>query len=353
MADDGRFAGRRAAVTGAGGFIGRAACWRLAAEGAEVIGLDADPAAAERVRAAGGEPAIADVTDAPALRAALEGTDLIVHTAALVHEGREMAEFVRVNVGGTANVLDAAESVGAERVVHVSSVVVYGYDHPGEQDESAHLRSYGLPYIDTKAASDRLARRRGAVVVRPGDVYGPGGTQWIARPAEMARAGRLAVPASGGTMLPVYVDDLVEALLAALERGEPGEAYAVWDGVPISFEEHFRRVAEIAGGRPPRRLARPVMALASSAMGSLARMRGAEPELGPDAITYVERRGTVSNRRARAELGWEPRVGYDEGMGRTAEWMRTQGDRQGATGSPGSATVETCAAGRHARSRSR
>ena len=71
-----------------------------------------------------------------------------------------MEEFVRVNVGGTAAVLDAASAAGVARVVHVSSVVVYGYHAPGEQDESAHMRSYGIPYIDTKSASDRLARRR-------------------------------------------------------------------------------------------------------------------------------------------------------------------------------------------------
>jgi nucleoside-diphosphate-sugar epimerase len=216
-------------------------------------------------------------------------------------------------------VLDAA--AGADRVVHVSSVVVYGYDHPGHQHEGAQLRVYGLPYIDTKTASDRVARRRDAVVIRPGDVYGPGGSQWILRPAQMSRAGQLAVPAGGGTMLPVFVEDLVGAILAGLERGEPGEAYAAWDGEPRTFEEHFTRVAEIAGGKPPRRLPRPLLALGAGAMAAAARARGADPAFSPAAITYVDRRGTVSNERARRELGWEPRFPYDEGMRLTAEWL--------------------------------
>ncbi len=325
MAGDGSFAGRRVAVTGAGGFIGGAACRRLVAEGAEVVGIEVDEAAAERVRASGAEPVVADVTDRERLDAALADVDLVIHTAALVHEGRDMDGFVRVNVGGTANLLDAAEAAGAERVVHVSSVVVYGYHAPGEQDESAQLRTYGLPYIDTKVASDRLARRRGAVVIRPGDVYGPGGPQWILRPAELARAGRQFLPAGGGTMLPAYVDDLVDALLAGFERGEPGEAYTVWDGKPVSFEEHFRRIAEMVGGEPPRRLPRPALAAAASAIEALARLRGRPPEFSPAAITYVERRGTVSNRRAREELGWSPRVSYGEGMRRTAEWLSHSG----------------------------
>jgi nucleoside-diphosphate-sugar epimerase len=322
MPGDRRFEGRRVAVTGAGGFIGGATCRRLLAEGAEVIGVEVDESAGPRLRDIGVEPVHADVADRGRLEDALGGAELVVHTAALVHEGREMDEFVRVNVRGTVNVLDAAEAAGAERVVHVSSVVVYGYHAPGEQDESAQLRSYGLPYIDTTAASDRVARRRGAVVIRPGDVYGPGGPQWIVRPAELALAGRQVLPAGGGMMLPIYVDDLVEALLAGLERGVPGEAYTVWGGEPISFEEHFGRIASIVGGDPPRRLPRPALAAAAAAIEGLARLRGRRPEFSPAAITYVERRGTVSNRRAREELGWSPRVSYDEGMRRTAVWLR-------------------------------
>lgn len=324
------FEGVRTAVTGAGGFIGGALARRLLAEGAEVVGVDVSAEAAERLAEAGAEPAICDVADGDSLERALDGCALVVHTAAYVHEWGGMDEFVRVNVGGTANVLDAAAAVGVGRAVHVSSVVVYGYDAPEEQDERAHLRTAGIPYIDTKSASDRLARRRGAVVVRPGDVYGPGSIPWLVRPLELARAGQLSVPGRGdGIMLPIYVDDLVEALLAAAARGAPGEAYTAWDGTPVSFHEYFTRVAAIAGAKPPRRLPRAALALAGSAIERWAAARGTAPAFTSRSATFVDRRGTVSNERARSELGWEPAIGLEEGLRRCAEWARAEGLARG------------------------
>jgi nucleoside-diphosphate-sugar epimerase len=320
------FAGTRAAVTGAGGFIGGAVARRLVAEGAEVVGIDVTPGCVPALEAAAIEPRICDITDRDALSGALAGAGLVIHTAAFVHEGDEMEDFIRVNVGGTASVLDAAAAAGCERAVHVSSVVVYGYDAPGEQDERAHLRTVGIPYIDTKSASDRLARRRGAVVVRPGDVYGPGSIPWLVRPLELAGTRGLAVPGAGdGIMLPVYIDDLVAALLAAAERGEPGQAYAAWSGTPVSFHDYFSRIAEIAGGPPPRRLPRPLLELAGAALERWAKARGERPALTQRSATFVDRRGSVSIERARTELGWEPRVGLDEGLRRCAEWARERG----------------------------
>src|SRR5262245_16426962 len=134
-------AGRSYAVTGAGGFIGGAICGRLSAGGAEVGGVDGDPALESRVTATGARFAAADITDPASITAALERAEVVIHTAAYVREWGEMEEFIPVNVGGTVNVLDAAEAVGAERVVHISSVVVYGYDAGGELDESAHRRA--------------------------------------------------------------------------------------------------------------------------------------------------------------------------------------------------------------------
>jgi nucleoside-diphosphate-sugar epimerase len=323
----GELSGRRATVTGAGGFIGNAVCRRLVEDGVSVTGLDVNPAAAARVQESGAEFALADVTDPEALDAGLSGADLVVHTAAYVDEGGEMAEFVRVNVGGTINVLDAAERAGAERVAHISSVVVYGYDDPSEQDESAYRRACGVPYIDTKSASDAIACRRGAIVIRPGDVYGPGSIPWAVRPAQLARTGRLAVPGDGsGLMLPLFIDDLVDSVLLGLGRGKPGEAYtAWWDERPVTFEEYFSRIAEIVDGRPPRRLPRHLMTAIGGAMELAARLRAGSPPFTRSAVLFIDRRGTISTRRAREELGWQPRVGLEEGIRRTGEWLRAEG----------------------------
>jgi nucleoside-diphosphate-sugar epimerase len=322
-----RFEGRTAAVTGAGGFIGNAICRRLVTEGAQVRGLDVDLAAADRVTAAGAAFAEVDIVDREALEAALGGADLVVHCAAQVRDWGSMDDFVRVNVAGTAHVLDACAQAGADRVVHLSSVVVYGYESRSEQDETAFRRAHGIPYIDTKSASDRLACRRGAVVIRPGDVYGPGSVPWTLRPLQMARAGQLAVPGSGdGLMLPLYVDDLAEAVVLALAGGEAGEAYTVWDErARVTFEEHFNRLARFAGCREARRLPRAVLELAGTAAEGWARLRGGQPSFTARAVIFIDRRGAVSAAKARDELGWEPRVSYEEGMRRTHEWLRAEG----------------------------
>jgi nucleoside-diphosphate-sugar epimerase len=316
--------GQRVAVTGAAGFIGSAVARALTAEGADVIGIEVSPELEARVREAGADPRVADVSDRGAIREALADVDAVIHTAAFVREWGAMEDFIRVNVQGTANVLDAAEAAGA-RVVQISSVVVYGYTDDSQQDESAFRRNVGVPYIDTKSASDRMAARRGAVIVRPGDVYGPGSVPWVIRPVEMLRSRRLGLPGKGdGTMLPVYIDDLVAGIVAALRRGEPGRAYTVWDGEGVTFAEYFRRLAEAAGVPEPRSLPKPVMWAVGGAAETIARVRGVPPPFGRHGSMLLDRRGTVSNEAARS-LGWEPQVSLDEGMRRTAEWLRSEG----------------------------
>jgi nucleoside-diphosphate-sugar epimerase len=287
------------AVTGASGFIGAALCERLRADGDRVIGVDI-----------GGEPdRRADVSDPSATVAALGGADAVVHAAAIVAERGRMEDFVRVNVRGTRNVLDAA---GPRRTVVIASVAGWGYEFRRELPEDAPPRPCGVPYVDTKGATETLALRRGATVIRPGDVYGPGSAPWVVRPLEMIRAGRFFLPSPGdGVMTLVYVDDLVDAIVRALrEPRAAGRAYTVWDGSPVPAREYFERL----GGRPVRTLPAAVLRAAARAMGA-----------GPAAVTFVTRRAAYPNERARAELGWEPSTTLDEGMARTREWARATG----------------------------
>ena len=316
--------GRRVAVTGAAGFIGSAVSRALVADGAEVVGIDVTDALTERVRETGAEPRIADVSDAAAIREALADVDSVIHTAAFVREWGAMSDFIRVNVEGTANVLDAAEAAGAGRVVQISSVVVYGYTDESHQDESVSRRNVGIPYIDTKSASDRMAARRGAVIVRPGDVYGPESIPWVVRPLELMRARRLALPNRGeGVMLPAYIDDLVAGIVAALRSGEPGQAYAIWDGDGVTFADYFRRLAEATGTAEPMSLPKPVLWAMGGATEVIARLRGVPPPFGRHGTHLLDRRGTVSNEAARG-LGWKPEVTLDDGIRRTAEWLRSE-----------------------------
>ena len=290
------------AVTGAGGFIGRAVCERLRADGRAVRGIDLR-----------GADVAADVADPGAVAAALDGCAAVVHAAAIVEEGGRMEDYVRVNTRGTRNVLDA---VGDGRAVVLSSVAVWGYDFRADQDEATPPKPCGNPYIDTKGATETLALLRGATVIRPGDVHGPGSRPWIVRPLEAMRSGTFVLPGRGdGVMTPVYVDDLVDAIVRALDTpGAAGRAYTVWDGNPVPAREFFAHHARWAG-RKLRTVPRPLAVLG-------ARLT---PGIHPDALRFVSRAAAYPNARARDELGWTPRVSLEEGMRRSEAWLRAEG----------------------------
>jgi nucleoside-diphosphate-sugar epimerase len=285
------------AVTGASGFIGSAVARRLEAEGDEVI----------RVDVAGNPDRRADVTDPSSTVAALAGADAILHAAAIVSERGRMRDFVATNTRGTRNVLDAA---AGRRTLVIASVAGWGYEFARDLDEDAPPRPCGIPYIDTKGATETLALRRGATVIRPGDVYGPASLQWVIRPLEMMRAKQFFLPSPGdGLMTLVYLDDLVDAIVRALKTPKAaGRAYTVWDGEAVTAREYFSLLG------PVRTLPAPLLKAAARAFG-----------MGPAALTFVSRRATYPNTRAREELGWEPRTSLRDGMARTLEWARAAG----------------------------
>ena len=90
----------------------------------------------------------------------------------------------------------------------------------------------------------------------------------------------------------------------------------------MTFEEHFNRLARLAGARETRRLPRPVLELAGTAAEAWAKLRGKPPALTAHAVTFVDRRGIVSAAKWRERLDWEPRVSYEEGMRLTEEGLR-------------------------------
>lgn len=312
----------RVFITGCLGFIGGALAERFRSLGAEVSGVDlrADPAHG----VVAGDVAV----PGPWQRHA-EGSDLVIHTAAVVSLRPGGAAFWHTNVAGTRHALDAAVGAGAGRFLHFSSVTVFGFDFPDGVDERYPVRPNGVPYVDTKVASEQVVLQAHAegelacTVVRPGDVWGPRSRPWTTIPVEEIRARRFVLPAMGrGIFSPLYIDNLVDGIVLAATRDEgAGRVFTLTDGAGIETREFFGHYARMLGRRGvPAAPTAVVRALARAAS-----LVSRESEVTPSAADYLARRGTYSIDRARSELGYEPGVRLDEGMTRSEEWLRAEG----------------------------
>jgi len=321
----------RAFVTGATGFIGRRLVERLCKDGAEVIALvrSERPGLPEGVRTVRG-----DILALESLQEAGAGCDRLYHLAALItFDPRRREELLRVNGGGTANVLAAARRWKVARTVVVSSACTVGLSDSSDRvlDEDSPLRE-GLaehnPYLASKQAAEKAAmaaaREQAVVVVNPTTVFGPGdyslnsGTLVL----KVARSWVLPVPPGGSNV--VDVDDVVEGILAAGERGQSGRRY-ILGGANLTFAEILDTAAVAVGHRPlfirVPGWTRAPMAAAAWMAGALGRSRFLTPQIVSDLFAFKY----YSSHRAKQELAWTPRRPFRETVVRAWDFYRREG----------------------------
>lgn len=309
------------AITGIGGFIGLRMAERARANGWTVRGLDLSPAGAERARAAGAEVVVGSVNDAAAVAAALQGADWVFHTAAIVEEDGPRDLYERVNIEGTRTVCKVAQQLGVRRLVHLSSVMVYGFDYPQDVAEDGPVDGQGNVYNDTKLASERVAlsfndpQRLGVIVIRPGDVYGRGSLPWVTRPVQMLRRGVFMLPGRGsGVINHVHVDNLIDGVMLAVDHDAIGEAFNITDGVATRCDAFFAPHARLAGVRRVPALPTWAVMLLMRLSQPWWRLRGRTPPASPTALRFLLRRHRYSIAKAQARLGYQPRIDLEQGM---------------------------------------
>lgn len=322
---------RTIGITGVSGFIGGHLARRCVALGARVRGLDV-----QAPRGAASEASVmfvpGDVTNPADVQRLCAGCDSVIHTAAIVREGGDPRPFERINVGGTRTVAQAARAAGVRRFVQISSVMVYGFDAVGEIDESAPLDGAGNPYCQTKIDSEPEALAQHSAdgmhvnVVRCGDVYGPGSIPWTIRPVRMMLIKRFRLIDDGaGLMNQVYIDNLVDGILLALDSQHTGQAFNISEGLGTPFREFFGHYARMVGLGDMRTMTSGKARRLLKIQNALVRLIGKQPRLHSSFVSYVTRRCVYSIANARTQLGYEPRIGLAEGMQRTHEWLREAG----------------------------
>lgn len=269
----------RVLVTGASGFLGRAVAAAVRDAGHEVRTFQRRPSGVDGVI-----DVLGTMTDPAAVRSAVDGVEAVVHLAAKVSLAGDPADFERVNVDGTRDLLAAARAGGAASFVFVSSpsVAHTGASIAGDDATPASPETARGDYARTKAAAERLALAADApgfavVAVRPHLVWGPGDEQLVGRIVDRARSGRLPVLDSGAALIDTcYVDNAATAMVAALHRAEAvhGQAYVVTNGEPRPVGELLAGICTASGVAAPRwHLPAALARVAGSAIEAVWRVR--------------------------------------------------------------------------------
>lgn len=314
-------------VTGATGFIGRRLVSRLLEEGAAVraLVLEGDPGEAHLPKESV-ELIRGSVTDARAASRAAQGTEVVFHLAAVVGDWAPEELFREVTIEGTRNVLSAAADAGA-RAVLASSIVVYG-DAIGRV-ECAEDQPFGEAagaYGRSKQEQERIAADLGqskalsVTTLRLANVFGPGSRPWVEMAIDQLKSGAPALIGRGDQNAGLcYVDNAAEAFVrAGLTPSAAGRAYNVSDASDITWRRYFEDLARVSGSRPPGSLPLPIARIAARAcegVWSALRLKG-RPPVTREALNLVSSHHRIPIDRARRELGFEPKVAYEEGMAR-------------------------------------
>jgi nucleoside-diphosphate-sugar epimerase len=325
----------RVLVTGATGFTGGHLARHLAAAGHSVAALVRPSSAARSndLRESGIEVRTGDLTDAAAVRHAVEGCEVVYHIAATYREaGQAEASYTRINVDGTRHVLEAALAAGTTRVVHCSTGGVHGHIENPPADETAPFAP-GDVYQRTKLEGERLAADFGrrtkleVVIVRPIGIYGPGDTRFLKMFRGIARR-RFPMLGRGQVFYHLtYIDDLVRGFeLAATSAKAPGREYVIAGPEYTTLEELTRLIAEELGVPPPR-LRLPIWPvwIAGALCEAVCVPFGIEPPLFRRRVDFYRKSRAFTIARARTELGYNPTIDLKTGIRRTAEWYRTRG----------------------------
>jgi predicted dehydrogenase/nucleoside-diphosphate-sugar epimerase len=317
----------RILVTGANGFLGKALVERLRADWREPLRLlvrrppaSPPPEDLQLVYGDLGNPAVVD--------RAMQGIETVFHVGAAMKGGN--FEFASGTVWGTRNVIEACGRHGARRLVYVSSLSVL--DHAGHQagvpvNESAPYEPYpqqrGL-YTNTKLEAERMvleaaaAQRVYAVVLRPGQIYGPGAEK-IPPSGTIAIAGRWLVVGSGNHHVPlVYIDNVVDALILAAGRELPnGSIFQLVDPLGLTQREYIDYARR--AGAPVRAWYVPAWFLKFAGFGVelLGKALKRPVPLTPYRVQSITPLWPCDCTAAHTVLGWSPRVTIGEGMAAT------------------------------------
>ena len=318
-------------VTGGGGFLGSAVCRQLAHLGYRVTAFQRS--GADHLRPFGIRIVQGDLADHAALRQAAAGCDAVVHTAGKAGIWGRPADYRRVNVEGTVNLIRACREQGVSALVFTSSPsIVHGGGDLGGVDESQPVAErFSAPYPASKAEAERrvlAANGEGlrTMALRPHLIWGPGDPHILPRLAAKVRHGSLALPGPDKLIDTIYVDNAARAHVLALQELSgaarcAGKPYFVTNNEPLPQGEIIRRLLAAIGlevriRAVPVSLARAAGAVCETLWRTL--RLPSEPPITRFAVEQLATAHWFVTTAAERDFGYRPEITIAEGLERLA-----------------------------------
>jgi nucleoside-diphosphate-sugar epimerase len=315
----------RILVSGGTGLLGGRLIPRLAGSGHEVFALARSASSHASLRALGASPVAGDLEGGSPL--SLPAVDAVVHAAALFRFSGPRAPFFRTNVEGTARFLAAAERAGAGSFVHISAAGVImddaGTPIRGADESAPTFPNHFSAYLASKARAETLVLaankpRLRTLALRPPALWGPGDPFSRALP-QAINSGQFAFIDRGDyAFATCHVDNVVEAVQCALQRGAGGRAYFITDQEKLTFREFVAALASLQGLSIEKLRSLPywlavTVGRAVDAVWAVTGRQG-DPPVSRAMMRMIGREFDVTDAAARRELGYVGRTSRSEGM---------------------------------------
>jgi hypothetical protein len=314
-------------ITGASGFVGGAAARRLGALGHTVRAMSRSEKSDAVIRGLGAEPVRCSLDEVSA--AEIGASEAVIHAAAHVEDWGEPDAWDRLNVGGTKRMIEASRKAGVRRFIHIGTeaALVHGQDLYGVDESYPLAFTSPYPYCRTKALAEQAVRDANAttggfstIVLRPRFIWGPGDQTLLPVVLQMAREGRwMWIDHGKAQTSTTHIDNLTAAIVLALTKGVPGEAYFILDEGQRSMREMVSAMARTAGVELPDRSVPGWLAAgtgrAAEALWRGLHLRGAPP-LTRHAAMVMARDCVLRGDKARRDLGYVPAISVEDGLAR-------------------------------------
>lgn len=326
----------RLLVTGASGFIGSRIALHLQRLGVDAVFTGRNANDAERARvaelaAAGVTVRLGDLREGTFVRDIVAGRNAVLHLAAAQHEGHMSDDYFHsVNVDATRLLLKACVASGVRRVVYGGTMGIHGAAQHGPIREDSPADPLNI-YTRTKLAAESVlhefAPQLETVICRIGETYGPGDLRLLKLFKAIDRGRFVMIGRGDNERQPIYVDDLMRGLFAALEQPQAvNEVILLTGDERMTTREMVSQIAKVLE-RPTPRLHVPMWPVLAAAEVSHALMRpfGLRSPLQPRSLDFFRKSFVFDTTKAKTLLRVEPKVSFIDGARATLAWYRAQG----------------------------